>query len=547
MRYDVILITGDAYWDHPTNGAALIKRLLMDKGYSVAVFDKPDFKDSFSRFGKPRLFYAVSSGCMDSMLANYTPLKKPREGKRLPDRAVITYCNKIRENDKETPIVIAGVEASLRRLAHYDYWDNKVRRSILLDSRADIIAYGMAERQILEIAIRLKAKKGILGIRGTVTRQKKLHPDTIILPSFDEVAKDRTRFADSFVMQYNNRDAFSARTLAEPYDGFFVVQEPPALPLTTEEMDYLYGLPFTRELPHEFKNDQMMQAIRFSVTTHRGCFGGCSFCSIGFLQGKRIQSRSIKSIIDEIKSFTRMKAWRGIVYDLGGPTANMYGMNCMLHDGNVEYISIEDGRRKMMPAGIVCKRDCLPGPCKNLDRSNAPLLSLLREVRAIKGVKKAFVRSGTRYDLMDDEYINELAAHHVSGQLKVAPEHVNPDVLKLMNKQPIVEFERFRKRFTKASKTAGKQQFLLPYLVVAHPGCGMKEARELANYIRRNRIAIEQVQVFTPTPMTLSTCMYWTGMDPFTRKKVYVPYSYGEKKEQKRLLFGGKSSRPWQG
>jgi uncharacterized radical SAM protein YgiQ len=553
MQYDIILVSGDLYFDYPMSGTAIIRRLLEDKGYSVAVIDMPDIKkkESFTRFGEPKLFFAVSSGSMDSMLSNYTPMKRRRTNAWLPDRAVIVYCNKLREHFKGCKLVIAGVEAAGRRLAHYDYMDNKVRRSILLDSRAEILAYGMAERQILEIAQRFKDGKSLKGIRGTTIVEKNIGSydpkSLVVLPGFEEVSKNKPKFAESFMLQYSNKDPFSAKTLAEPYADNYVMQNPPALPLTTEELDYVYGLPFTRVLPQKFKNDEMMKSLQFSVVTHRGCFGGCSFCSIGFLHGKIIQSRSEESILNEIKMLIRHKDFKGIIYDLGGPSANMYGMHCRLSKGNdkIAYRSIKDGktREMMFNAKLACRKECLPGPCPNLNANPVRLTALMKQARKIPGVKKVFVHSGVRYDLIGidregEQYLEELLGHHVSGQLKVAPEHVDEQVLKLMNKPSIKSFEDFKRRYELMNFRLGLKQYLVPYLVIAHPGSGMREAKELADYIKHNHIAIEQVQVFTPTPMSMSTCMYYTGIDPKTNERVYIPYSYNEKKEQKRLLPG---------
>jgi uncharacterized radical SAM protein YgiQ len=563
MQYDIILVSGDLYFDYPMSGTAIIRRLLEDKGYSVAVIDMPDIKkkESFTKYGEPKLFFAVSSGSMDSMLSNYTPMKRRRTNAWLPDRAVIVYCNKLREHFKGCKLVIAGVEAAARRLAHYDYMDNKVRRSILLDSRAEILAYGMAERQILEIAERFKDGKensggiDLKGIRGTAIIEKTLDyydsEETVVLPGFDEVSaqttKSKENFSHSFMLQYSNKDPFSAKTLAEPYPNCFVVQNPPALPLTTEELDYVYSLPFTRVLPQKFKNDEMMKSLQFSVATHRGCFGGCSFCSIGFLHGKIIQSRSEESILNEIRMLTKHKDFKGIIYDLGGPSANMYGMRCRLAKGNdkIAFRSIKDGktREMMFNAKLACRKECLPGPCSNLDSSPVRLTALMKHARKIPGVKKVFVHSGVRYDLISidregEQYLEELLGYHISGQLKVAPEHVDEQVLKLMNKPGIKSFEDFKRRYELMNFRLGLKQYLVPYLVIAHPGSGMKEAKELADYIKHNHIAVEQVQVFTPTPMSMSTCMYYTGIDPKTKERVYIPYSYNEKKEQKRLLPG---------
>ncbi|MEM4267773.1 MAG: YgiQ family radical SAM protein [Candidatus Woesearchaeota archaeon] len=544
--FDIVIITGDAYMDHPMSGVAVIKKLLEHKGYSVAVIDQPDWRKNhdFMKYGKPRLFFAVTSGCMDSMLANYTPMKRKRKDKASfgvgrPDRAVIVYCNKLKELFKGVPIVIAGVEASTRRLAHYDYWDNAVRKSIILDSRADILVYGMGERQILEISARLKDKKDIDGIRGTCIRNKNAPKEALILPSYEEVRKSKEKFAESFVIQYKNR-CMSGKTLAEPYNDCYILQYPPAVPLSTEEMDYIYELPYSRRIPKSYEGIvKMMEPVQFSIVSHRGCFGGCNFCSISFLQGKYIQSRSKESILREIKKLVIHPDFKGVIYDLGGASANMYGMQCKKKERAIIYKSIIDDKEKKFWYAN-CIKDCLPGPCKNLNNSHKSITEILKKARNISGVKNVFVRSGVRYDLIprkDDGYLKELVRYHVSGQLKVAPEHCNEKVLGLMNKGSIREFEKFRESYEKLNKLFGKKQYLVPYLIVAHPACGINEAKELANYIKKNRISVEHVQVFTPTPMTLSTCMYYCGFEPFSGKRIYVPYSYREKKIQKRLLM----------
>ncbi len=552
---DVIIVSGDAYIDHPMSGTAVIGRLLLARGYKVGVIDQPDWNSTkdFIRLVKPKLAFCVTGGHMDSSLANYTPLKKKREVDKAyagdrgrPGRAVVVYCNMIRQAFKDVPLVIGGVEASLRRLGHYDLFDNNIRKSIVLDSRADVLVYGMGERQILEVCDRLKNKQELQGIRGTAVRQKEAPKDAIILPSFDEIKKDNHKFVESFNIQTWNSDPFTAKTLAEKYDNNYVVQYPPAYPLSTPEMDYIYELPFLRAQHPKYKFPlKMLEPVLFSVVTHRGCFGGCNFCAINFHQGRYIQSRSKESLIKEIKEMTKHPGFKGMVYDVGGPTANMYRMNCMSFDKGDEEIkipSIIDGKDVLFKhiRGFDCRNTCLPGPCKNLDYSHKKLLELLREIRNIPGVKKAFVRSGIRYDLLLDEpeFLKELAEHHISGQLKVAPESASNRVLELMNKPDIKVYERFVKEYETVNRKLGKKQYLVPYFIFAHPGSGEKEARELHDFIKRNRIPTKQMQLFTPMPMTISTCMYHTGIDPKTKRKIYVPYTYSEKKRQKQIVMG---------
>ena len=551
---DIILVSGEAYIDHPASGTAIIAHLLNSHGYKVGIIDQPDVKsiEDFKRLGKPRLFFGVTSGHLDSMIANYTPVKKKRRdersGRKRPDRALIVYCNKLREAYKNVPLVIGGIEASLRRLAHYDYWSHKVRRSVLLDTRADVLVYGMGERQILEIARLLEKGERPEGVRGTLVRMKKDTPlpsSSVYLPFFGEMASSKEKFSQSFLMKDKENDPFRGKALIEKYDTGAVIQYPPALPLSTEEMDYIYGLPFSRRAHSEYNSEvKSLEPVLFSIVTHRGCFGNCSFCSLSFHQGKIIQSRSVESILKEAKSFTKDPEFKGYIYDLGGPTANMYEMNCKSFNkgkSSLQVPSIIDGKPvefRYNPS-FTCNKTCLPGPCKNLSLNYSPLKKLLKEIRGIKGIKKAFIRSGVRFDLAlkDEGYLYNLVKHHISGQLKVAPEHVCFGVLKLMNKPSVEVYEEFVRKYSELNRKFSKKQYLVPYFIVAHPGTGEKEAQELKNYIRKNRIAIEQIQIFTPIPMTRSTCMYHTGKDPFTGRKVYVPESIKEKGEQKKKLF----------
>jgi uncharacterized radical SAM protein YgiQ len=506
--FDIILVSGEPYADHPLSPAGMIARVLDAEGYAVGVIEAPDWKkkDDFLKLGRPRLFFGVTSGSIDSMLVNYTPLKRERSvdpnapfQSRMPDRAVIVYANRIRELHKGVRIVLGGIEASLRRFAHYDYWGDDVRRSILLDTRADILVYGPGELQAVEIARRLDRGEDLDGIRGTAIIRAEAPDGALVLPSFEEVEGDKDRFCEA-QKRLTNR-----KTIAQKHANRTVVQYP-APDYTPDDLDRVYGLPFSRRIPEGFPELRM---ARFSVQTHRGCVGRCSFCALSLHQGERIVSRSEASILEEIRRMTKHPEWKGFVDDLGGPTANMYGL-----DG----ASVEAAHRR--------------------------LIGLMRAARKVPGVKKVYVRSGIRYDLAleSPEYVRELARHHVSGLLKIAPEHVSDDVLRLMNKSGgRRRLEEFRKLF--AGVTAGqggRPQHLKYYFMVAHPGTGEKEARELAAFLRELEASgekpVEGVQIFTPTPMTRSTCMYHTGKDPATGKAVYVPRPYAEKKAQKRML-----------
>ncbi|MBC7363964.1 MAG: YgiQ family radical SAM protein [Candidatus Aminicenantes bacterium] len=518
--FDIILVSGDPYADHPLSPVGLIARVLDARGYKVGIIEKPDWTSDqdFLQLGRPRLFFGITSGSIDSCLANYTPLLRRREkdehapyssGK--PDRAVIVYCNKVKHLFPGVPIVIGGIEASLRRFAHYDYWENRVRRSILLDSRADILVYGPGELQALEIASRLDAGQSLEGIRGTAIVSRELPPGFEEIPSYEEVSSDPEKFLQA------QRQLANYKNLAQKHANRYVLQYP-APEYTPEVLDWIYGLPFTRNIPPDYPELEMG---KFSIVTHRGCIGRCSFCSLSLHQGDRIISRSEECILEEIRCLTRHPDFKGYIDDLGGPTANMYGMDCHR-----------------------CQRGfCLT--CKKLDRSHRRLINLLRRARQIPGVKKIFVRSGIRFDLAlsSPEYVKELVNHHVSGLLKIAPEHVSANVLRLMNKSQ-VPVEEFRRLFLKL--TGDRKQHLKYYFMVAHPGTTMKEAEELARYIKKleaeGEKPVEGVQIFTPTPMTRSTCMYYTGRDPETGQPVYVPRTFEEKKAQKRLLYRSRDS-----
>ncbi|MGC8745460.1 MAG: YgiQ family radical SAM protein [Candidatus Saccharicenans sp.] len=512
--FDIILVSGDPYADHPLSPVGVIARVLDAKGYRVGLIERPDWTSDrdFLKLGRPRLFFGVTSGSIDSCLANYTPLLRRREKDEFapyhsgkPDRAVIVYCNKIKSLFPGVPIVIGGIEASLRRFAHYDYWKNRVRRSILLDSRADILVYGPGELQAIEIARRLEEGQDLKGIPGTAIVSRELPPDFEEIPSFEEVSSEPEKF---IVAQ---RKLANYKALAQKHANRYVLQFP-APEYTPEILDWIYSLPFSRHIAPDYPELEMG---KFSIVTHRGCLGRCSFCSLSLHQGDRIVSRSEESILEEIRHLTRHPDFKGYIDDLGGPTANMYGMDCHR-----------------------CQRGfCLT--CNKLDRSHERLINLLRRARQIPGVKKIFVRSGIRYDLAlnSPDYVKELVDHHVSGLLKIAPEHISPRVLRLMNKSE-VPVEKFRQLFLKL--TGSRKQHLKYYFMVAHPGTTVREARELATYIKKleaeGEKPIEGVQIFTPTPMTRSTCMYYTGKDPETGQEVYVPRTFEEKKAQKRLL-----------
>jgi len=543
-RPDFIVVTGDAYVDHPSFGAAIIGRVLGDRGFLTAVLPQPDWRDAknFTVFGEPRLAFLVTAGNLDSMVNHYTAAKKRRgadayspggrAGMR-PDRAVTVYSNKIRETYKKTPIICGGLEASLRRLAHYDYWDDKVRRSVLMDSGADLLVYGMGERQIMEIARLLDAGVPvgeITNVKGTAYKTKNAGRigEHITLPSFEEVAGDKRKYAESFMLQYNNMCHIRGKMLAEPYGGWSVVQNPPAVPLTTKEMDRVYRLPLERGC-HPMYNQKIpaAQEIQFSITSSRGCFGGCSYCSLGFHQGCAVSARSHLSVMDEAKNFIRDPDFKGYIHDVGGPTANFRRPPC----------------EKQVKEGCSDKRCLHPKPCKNLDASHTDYLSLLKKLRGMPGIKKVFIRSGIRYDylLLDKTsgFLNEMCANHVSGQLKVAPEHVSAKVLDLMGKPPVEVYEKFKVAFMKASAEAGLEQYLTPYFMSGHPGCELTDAVELAEYIRDRRVMPEQVQDFYPTPGTLSTCMYYTETDPRTGRRLYVAKNAREKAMQRALIQYG--------
>ncbi len=541
---DFVYVIGDAYVDHPSFGHAIISRVLEANGYNVGIISQPDWKNpkSIDVFGRPRLGFLVSGGNMDSMVNHYSVSKRRRKtdaftpggvmGKR-PDYATIVYCNLIRQTYKDVPILIGGIEASLRRLAHYDYWSESMKRSILLDSQADLLMYGMGEKSVAEIAEALNSGmnvRDITYIDGTVFRAAELDKSlpTIQLPSFEELKANKKKYAESFKIQYGNCDPFTAKRLAEPYGKEFVVQNPPQKPLTMEEMDAVYDLPYERTWHPSYARlggVPAIEEVKFSLVSNRGCFGACSFCALTFHQGRIVQVRSHESILKEAEIMVKDKDFKGYIHDVGGPTANFRHPAC----------------EKQMTKGACGGRQCLyPTPCKNMNADHSDYVALLRKLRKIPGVKKVFVRSGIRFDYLladkKDTFFKELVQYHISGQLKVAPEHVSDPVLSRMGKPKNAVYNRFVEKYFTLNKQYGMNQFLVPYLMSSHPGSTMKEAVELAEYIRDMGYNPEQVQDFYPTPGTISTCMYYTGLDPRTMKPVYVPTNPHEKAMQRALI-----------
>ena len=551
-QLDFVYIIGDAYVDHPSFGHAIISRILESHGYTDGIISQPDWKneESITIYGKPRLAFLISAGNMDSMVNHYYVSKKKRKvdaytpggimGKR-PDYATIVYGNLIRHTYKDVPVIIGGIEASLRRLAHYDYWSNSFKHSVLLDSQADMISYGMGERSIVEIADALASGmdiRDITYIPGTVYKTKDISGITgfsdeklngILLPSYEEMKKDSSLYAKSFRIQYENTDPFTGRILAEPYDhGVYVVQNPPSMPLSTQEMDDVYALPYMRTFHPSYKEKGGVPAIKeikFSLISNRGCFGGCSFCALTFHQGRIVQTRSHESILSEAKEMTKDPEFKGYIHDVGGPTANFRHPSC----------------EKQLKAGVCKNKQCLfPKPCNNLKADHKDYLSLLRKLRSLPGVKKVFIRSGIRFDYLladpDDTFFKELVTYHVSGQLKVAPEHISDAVLSRMGKPENKVYEKFVNKYHKINEKLGKKQYLVPYLMSSHPGSTLKEAIELAEYLRDLGYMPEQVQDFYPTPSTVSTIMYYTGIDPRNGEKVYVCRNPHEKAMQRALI-----------
>ena len=544
---DFVFVIGDAYVDHPSFGPAIISRLLERYGYKVCMIAQPDWKNdkSIDVFGRPRLGFLVCGGNMDSMVNHYSVSKKRRQkdayspGEQMglrPDYATTVYCNLIRRTYKDVPIIIGGIEASLRRMAHYDYWSDKLKHSILVDSSADILSYGMGEHSMIEIAEALDSGidvKDITFVRGTCYRTKDISgvpEDSIILPDYDSLSKDRLEYARSFYTQYINTDPYSAKTLVEGYGNRgYVVQNPPAYPLTQMEMDDVYDLPYMNNYHPIYEEAGGIPAIsetKFSRTSNRGCFGGCSFCALTFHQGRIIQTRSHESLIKEAERMTHDPDFKGYIHDVGGPTANFRHKSCAKQD---KY-------------GVCTNKQCLfPEPCRNLKVDHKDYVELLRKLEAVPGVKKVFIRSGIRFDYVmadsNDEFLKELCEKHISGQLRVAPEHVSDNVLRMMGKPQNSVYEKFIDRYKRVNAKTGKQQYVVPYLMSSHPGSTLKEAVELAEYVRDIGYMPEQVQDFYPTPSTISTCMYYTGVDPRTMKPVYVPHNPHEKAMQKALMM----------
>ena len=544
-QLDFIYVSGDAYVDHPSFGMAIITRVLESRGYTVGVIAQPDWLDekSIQILGRPRLAFLVSSGNMDSMVNHYTVSKKRRSvdayspGGKMglrPDRAVIVYSNLIRKVYHSVPVILGGIEASLRRMGHYDYWEDRVRRSILLDSGADLISYGMGEHSVVAVADALQAGlpvESLTFIPGTVYRCKEtdhlFEPE--FLPSFEEICQDRKAYARSFLTQYENTDFMQGKTLVEDYGNQgYVVQNPPSEPLTTQEMDDVYALPYMRRWHPSYDREggiPAFQEIKFSLTSNRGCFGGCSFCALTFHQGRIVQVRSHDSLLAEAEELTKEPDFKGYIHDVGGPTADFRHPSC----------------KKQLKKGVCPKRQCLfPEPCPNLEADHRDYVELLRKLRSLPKVKKVFIRSGIRFDYVmadkDPAFLKELVNHHISGQLRVAPEHVSEQVLRYMGKPSHPVYEKFLQAFERCNRAAGRDQYAVPYFMSSHPGCGLKEAVELAEYIRDMGFIPEQAQDFYPTPATLSTCMYYTGLDPRTMKPVRVPRSPHEKAMQRALI-----------
>ena len=542
---DFVYVCGDAYVDHPSFGHAIISRLLEARGYRVGIIPQPDWKkkESVMALGRPRLGFLVSAGNMDSMVNHYSVSKRRREkdsytpggvmGKR-PDYACVVYCNLIRSVYPDIPIIAGGIEASLRRLAHYDYWSNRVKRSLLLDSQADLISYGMGERSIAEIADALASGlsvRDITFVDGTVYRTDRLDSvyDAVVLPSYDEIRRDKRRYAESFAVQYQNTDAYSGKRLCEPYgDHLYVVQNPPAKPLSVQEMDDVYDLPYMRTwhpVYDEAGGIPAFSEVKFSLVSNRGCFGGCSFCALTFHQGRIVQVRSHESIVKEAELLTKEPDFKGYIHDVGGPTANFRFPAC----------------KKQTKYGACPDRQCLfPRPCRNLIADHTDYIALLRKLRSLPKVKKVFIRSGIRFDYVladkKKDFLEELCRYHVSGQLKVAPEHVAKPVLKRMGKPEPSVYQEFVREYTKMNEKLGLKQYLVPYLMSSHPGSTLTEAVELAEYLRDIRYTPEQVQDFYPTPSTVSTCMFYTGLDPRTMEPVPVPINPHEKAMQRALM-----------
>ncbi|MBV4424717.1 YgiQ family radical SAM protein [Clostridium tyrobutyricum] len=544
-QLDFVLITGDAYIDHPSFGGAIISRVLEDQGFTVGIIAQPNWKNTsdFKRLGKPKLGFLINSGNIDSMVNHYTAAKKKRHndlyspgGKSgyRPDRALIVYCNRAKEAYKDVPIIIGGIEASLRRFAHYDYWSNKIRRSILLDAKADLLIYGMGEKTIVQMANLLKYGmkiENMTDVKGTVYSSGSTDglDNFVEVPSFEDILKDKLSYGESYKLEYYEQDPIRGKTIIQKHGDKYIVQNPPQIPLTQKEMDMVYNLPYTRTYHPIYEKMGGIPAInevQFSITSHRGCYGGCSFCALTFHQGRIIQNRSQDSIIDEAKLLTTLDNFKGYIHDIGGPTANFRHRACKVQEN----------------AGVCRNRQCLfPSPCKNLIIDHSEYLNLLKKTRKLPGIKKVFIRSGIRYDyLIEDKhneaFFEELCEYHISGQLKVAPEHISDKVLQQMGKPKMSVYNKFVNKYNAINKKLDKKQYLVPYLMSSHPGSDLNAAIELALYIKNMGYIPEQVQDFYPTPGSLSTTMYYTGINPLTNKKVYVPKTQEEKNMQRALL-----------
>lgn len=547
-RLDVIIVTGDTYIDSPYIGAAVIGKVLHEAGYKVGIIAQPDTNSEIdiTRLGEPVLFWGVTAGSVDSMVANYTALKKRRKkddftpgGKntRRPDRAAIVYSNLIRKYFKNTkPIVLGGIEASLRRIAHYDYWDDKIRRAILFDAKADILVYGMGEKSVLKLAHNLKTGKDWKDIRGICYISPYPKEEYTILPSYQEIKGDKKKFISMFHTFYVNNDPITAKGLCQQQDSRYLVQNPPSRPLAQKELDKVHDLPYEREVHPYYRKEgevKALETIKFSITTHRGCYGECNFCSITVHQGKVVQGRSENSILREAKLLTRLKDFKGYILDVGGPTANMYGMEC---------------RKKLKSGSCPDKRCLYPRICSSLKVNHKKQMEILNKIRQVKGIKKVFVASGIRYDMLlndqkyGEKYLRELIKYHVSGQLKIAPEHTENNVLEKMGKPDQGYLKRFRDKFLQINKEQRKKQFLTYYLIAAHPGCEEEDMYRLKEYTSKElKLNPEQVQIFTPTPSTYSTLMYYTEIDPFTGKAIYVEKNLKKKGRQKEIVVEKKS------
>lgn len=548
-RFDIILISGDTYIDSPYLGTAVIGHVLIDAGYHVGIIAQPDISNGadISRLGEPRLFWGVTSGAVDSLVSNYTATGKRRmqddltpggKNTRRPDRAVIVYVNLIRQHFKDTvPIVIGGIEASLRRIAHYDFRDDGIRRSILFDAKADILVYGMAEKTVTELAGSLKAGRNFRAIRGLCYISSEPIGDYELLPSFEEAAGEKRKFMTMSHVFFGNNDPVSARGMVQKHGDRYLIHNPPSMPLTSEELDHVYELPYERDT-HPFYRKmgevRALDTIRFSMTTHRGCFGGCNFCSIAVHQGSAVISRSEESITREAKSFTRHRGFHGIIADIGGPTANMYGMLC----------------KQMLRRGICTDKRCLGGHvCRSMSVSHKSQVSLLRRIRNITGVRRVFIASGIRHDLVmadggaGEEYLSDVVRYHVSGQLKIAPEHCVERLLELMGKPSVESLLSFRDLFVRLNKQHRKKQFLTYYLIAAHPGCSLNQMKALRSFVHSElHLDPEQVQIFTPLPSTWSTVMYYTGIDPFSGNLLFVEKNSAGKEKQKKALGSARKS-----